>query len=163
MSIKQVVKARLKIKPFSNYLQQGFSYVEVLIAATLIAITLVPAMTALQTGMTSVNVHQTLTAEHYQRLEKMAELQATPFINLLAAAKTAVNNTTATSYSDAAGTANRSLVYIALYDADADPFTIADTNTDGDNDIYTGATANLLWVKIVTEGSAQSLETLISR
>ncbi len=143
--------------------QKGFSYIEVLVATTLIAIALVPAMDALQTGIMSANVHQTLATEHYARLKKMEELQATPFTNLLAAAKVAANNTTATSYSDAAGAANRCLVYIALYDADADPFTITDSNADNDNDSYTGNTANLLWIKVVTEGSAQGLETLISR
>jgi hypothetical protein len=143
--------------------QQGFSYIEVLIATVLIAISLVPAIDALKTGMISPKINRALTVEHYQRQKKLTELQATPFINLLAAAKTAVNNTTPTSFSDATGTANRSLVYIALYDADADPFTIADANTDGDNDPYTGTTANLLWVKVVTEGSPQGLETLISR
>jgi prepilin-type N-terminal cleavage/methylation domain-containing protein len=143
--------------------QKGFSYVEVLVATALIAIALVPAMNALQTGILSADVHQTLTTEYYVRLKKMEELQATPFSNLLAAAKVALNNTTATSYSDAAGTTNRSLVYIALYDADANPFTITDSNKDVDNDVYTGDTANLLWVKVVTEGSAQGLETLISR
>jgi type II secretory pathway pseudopilin PulG len=143
--------------------QKGFSYVEVLVATTLIAIALIPAMNALQTGILSADIHQTLTTEHYMRLKKTEELQATPFTSLLNAAKVAVNNTTATSYSDATGTTNRSLVYIALYDADANPFTITDSNKDVDNDVYTGDTANLLWVKVMTEGSAQGLETLISR
>jgi len=143
--------------------QHGFSYLEALIATFLVAIALVPAMEALKTGLVSADVHQELTAEHYTHLEKMAELQATPFTNLLAAGKTAANNTTPSSYSDASGTTNRNLVYIALYDADANPFSITDTNVDGDNDPYTGNSANLLWVKVMTEGSVQSLETLISR
>jgi type II secretory pathway pseudopilin PulG len=148
---------------YNNPQQKGFSYVEVLVATTLIAVVLVPAMDALQTGIRGANVHQALTAEHYAQLKKMAELQATPFINLLAAAKTATNNTTPTIYSDAAGSTNRNLVYIALYDGDANPFTITDNNADNDNDLYTGNTANLLWLKVITEGSAQGLETLISR
>lgn len=143
--------------------QQGFSYIEVLVAMMLIAITLVPAMDALQTGILSADIHQTLAVEHYARLKKMEGLQTEPFTNLLTAAKAVANSTTATSYSDAVGIANRSLVYIALYDADANPFTITDANTDNDNDVYTGNTANLLWVKVVTENSAQGLETLISR
>jgi type II secretory pathway pseudopilin PulG len=143
--------------------QKGFSYVEVLVATTLIVIALVPAMNALQSGIMSADIHQALTVEHYARLKKMEELQAQPFSSLLAAADVAVNNTTATSFSDAAGTANRSLVYIALYDADANPFTVTDSNADNDNDLYTGNTSNLLWVKVVTEGSVQGLETLISR
>ena len=143
--------------------QKGFSYLEVLIASLLVAVALVPALNALQTGIMSADIHQTLTTQYYLRLKKMEELQTEPFSDLLAAAKTAVNNTTASSYSDAAGTVNRSVVYLALYDADANPFTIVDTNKDGDNDLYTGDTANLLWIKVLTEGSSDSLETLISR
>lgn len=142
---------------------QGFSYVEVLVATTLIAIALVPAINALQTGIQSTGIHQSLTIQHYQRLQKMEEIQAEPYANLLVAAKTATNKTTATSYSDASGASNRRLVYLALYDADADPFTIIDPNTDLDNDLYTGSTANLLWIRVETEGTAQGIETLVSR
>ena len=148
---------------YLNLQQKGFSYVEILVATALIVMALVPAMNALQTGIKGANVHQTLTAEYYSQLKKMEELQATPFTSLLNAAKIATNNVTPSSFSDAAGTENRKLVYIALYDADASPFTITDTNMDGDNDPYTGTTANLLWVKVMIEGSAQGLETLISR
>jgi prepilin-type N-terminal cleavage/methylation domain-containing protein len=149
--------------PHNNPQQKGFSYIEVLIATVLIAIALVPAMDALQTGILSANVHKTLTTEQYARLRKIEELQVEPFTSLLNVAKLAASNLIATSYSDVPGTANRNLVYIALYDADADPFTITDSNKDDDNDPYTGDTANLLWVKVITEGSPQGLETLISR
>jgi Tfp pilus assembly protein PilV len=149
--------------PCTKSQQTGFSYLEVLIASLLVTIALVPALNALQTGIMSADIHQALTMQYYLRLKKMAELQAEPFSDLLAAAKTAVNNTTTSSYSDAAGTADRRLVYLALYDADATPFTITDTNKDGDNDPYTGDTANLLWLKVQTEGSADSLETLLTR
>jgi len=50
-----------------------------------------------------------------------------------------------------------------LYDADADPFTLTDPNADGDNDLYTGSTANLIWIRVETEGTAQGIETLVSR
>lgn len=142
---------------------QGFSYVEVLVASMLIAIVLVPAINALQTGIQSTGIHQDLTVQHYLRLQKMEELQAEPYANLLTAAKTAANKTTATSYSDASGTSNRRMVFMALYDADADPFTLIDPNTDLDNDLYTGSTANLLWIRVETEGTAQGIETLVSR
>ncbi len=98
--------------------------------------------------------------QHYQRLKKMEEVSAEPFANLLAAAKSAANKTTATSYSDAPGTQDRRVVYIALYDADADPFVLIDPNTDLDFDLYTGSTANLLWIRVETEGTAQGIETL---
>ena len=149
--------------PYPESHQNGFSYLEVLIASLMVAIALVPAMNALQTGILRANIHQTLTTQYYLRLKKIEELQAEPFIYLLAAAKTATNASTASSYSYAAGSKNRSLVYLALYDADANPCTIVDSNKDLDNDIYTGDTANLLWVKVLTEGDSEGLETLINR
>ena len=130
---------------------------------SLIAIALVPAINALQTGILSAGIHQSLTNQHYQRLKKMEEINAEPFANLLAAAKIAANKTIATSYSDAIGANDRRLIYIALYDADADPFTLTDPNADGDNDLYTGSTANLIWIRVETEGTAQGIETLVSR
>jgi type II secretory pathway pseudopilin PulG len=143
--------------------ERGFSYVEVLVATTVIAIALVPAINALQTGIQSTGIHQDLTVQHYQRLQKMEELQAEPYANLLAAAKIPANKTTATTYSDASGAINRIVVFMALYDADADPFTLIDPNIDADNDLYTGSTANLLWIRVETEGTAQGIETLVSR
>ncbi len=142
---------------------KGFSYVEVLVASTLVAIALVPAINALQTGILSTGIHQNLTVQHYQRLQKMEELQADPYANQLAAAKIAANKTTATSYSDATGAINRRVVFMALYDADADPFILIDPNTDSDNDLYTGSTANLLWIRVETEGTAQGIETLVTK
>ena len=142
---------------------QGFAYVEVLVASALMAIALVPALNALQSGIQSTGIHQSLTVQRYQCLKKMAELNAEPYANLLSAAKSATNKTTASSYSDASGASNRRLVYLGLYDADADPFTLIDPNTDGDNDLYTGSTANLLWIRVETEGTAQGIETLMSR
>jgi len=143
----------------------GFTYVGVMVAAVLIAVALVPAMQALQTGIMGTAIGQDITDQHYKRQQKLAELQAEPFASLLAAAKLAGNKTTATAtpyYSDAGGTANRNLVYLALYDADADPFTITDPNTDGDSDLYTGSTANLLWLRVETEATGQGIETLVA-
>ncbi len=37
---------------------QGFSYVEVLVASMLVAVTLAPAINALQTGILSTGIHQ---------------------------------------------------------------------------------------------------------
>lgn len=154
----------MSIMALSNKpLQQGFSYLEALIASTLIAIALVPALEALQTGILGTGIHQSLAVQHQLRLQKREILKAEAFANLLAAAKIAANKTTATTYSDPIGTPNRRLVYLALYDADADPFTLIDANTDGDNDLYTGSTANLLWLRVETQGTGHGTETLLSR
>ena len=142
---------------------KGFYYVEVLVTALLIAVALVPAMNALQAGIRSGGIHETLVTQQYHRVGKMEELQSEPFNSLLAAAAAAGDKNTLSSYSDAPGTANRRLVYLALYDADADPFNVADPDTDGDNNAYTGSTANLIWLRVETEGTSQGLETLLRR
>jgi len=145
--------------------QEGLTYIEVLIAAALITIAVLPAMDALYTGMLGSDVYDSTSAEHYATLAKMEEMLAEPQSLLLtAAAATGHAKTPSNLYSDAAGTPNRRLVYIALYDADnvdgdGDFFTVPDPNTDGDNDPYTGY-AGLLWVRVEIEGSVTFLESL---
>lgn len=143
--------------------QQGFSYVEVLIAVVILAVAMVPALDALRTGVQGADIHKTLARQHLAVNKRMEEVLANSFGNLLAAAKAAGNQTTPSSYSDPNGQAERVVVYMALYDADADPFTLVDSNADGDNDLYTGDTANLLWLKVQMENTPFSLETLVSR
>ena len=143
--------------------QQGFSYIEVLVAMFIIAIALVPAMEALQSGIQGAGIHQQTTQQHYLLLSRMENLMATSYGDLLLAAETAGNATTPSSYSDPAGQSERIIVYLSLYDADADPFTIADPDTDADNNIYTGDTANLLWIKAQLENSAYEFESLRSQ
>ena len=138
-------------------------YLEVLMAALLIAVALVPAMNALQSGYQSGDIHHELVAQQYRRLNKMEQLQAESFSNLVSAATAAGNKNNLSSYSDPPGTPNRNLVYLALYDADADPFTLVDPNADGDNNVYTGSTANLIWLRVETEGTMQGIETLLVR
>lgn len=145
--------------------QSGLTYIEVMIAALLISIALVPAIDALYTGTLASNVYTTSSAEHYAALAKMEELLAEPQALLITAAAAAGNETTpSTYYSDAAGIPNRRLVYVALYDADdgdgdGNVFTVPDPNLDGDNDPYTGYT-DLLWVRVEVEGSVTSFESL---
>ena len=143
--------------------QQGFSYVEVLVAMFILAIAIVPAMDAIQSGLQGAGIHETLTRQHYAMIKRMEEVQADSYGNLLISAQTAGNATTPGSYSDPAGQTERVLVFLALYDADADPFTLVDPDNDGDGDVYTGDTSNLLWLSVALENSAQSMETLVSR
>lgn len=157
-------------KTIAAHYQRGLSYVEVIIAAALIAIALVPMLEALQSGIQGAGIHQSLTTDHYQLKAKMEEVLAEPFTNLLSAAAAAGNKTTPTSYSDSAGSSQRRLVYLSFYDAgdtdgDTDPFTILDANTDADNNPYTGTDVviDLLWVRIEIENSVQAFETLTSQ
>ncbi len=143
--------------------QQGFSYVEVLVATFILAVAIVPAMEALQSGIRAAAVHETLTQQHFAITTTMENMLSEPYGSLLSAAQTTANANTPSSYSDPAGQADRVVVFLALYDADADPFTLLDPNNDGDSNIYTGDTSNLLWLRVAIEGTEQSLQSLVSR
>lgn len=143
--------------------QYGFSYIEVMVAMFILAITIAPAMEAIQSGIQGANIHQDLIRQHYALIKRMEEALAQPYENLLSSAQIAGNSTTASSYSDPAPQAERILVFLALYDADANPFVLTDPDNDGDGNIYTGDTSNLLWLRVELENSAQQFETLVSR
>lgn len=147
--------------------QAGFSYVEVMVASVLLAITLVPMHQALQGGMMVADRHQSFTTDHYQLTAKMETVLSEPYSKLIKAAELAANHKTPSLYSDAGGTPARRLVYLSFYDAnnsDADnnPFTISDANSDGDGNPYTGSDVDisLLWVRVEIENTRQILETL---
>ena len=148
---------------FLRRYSKGFYYVEVLVTTFLIAVALVPTMNALQTGISGGEIQKTLVTQQYHRIGKMEELLAESFDDLVAAAQAAGDEKSPSGYSDAPGATNRRLVYLALYDADADPFVVADPDEDGDNNVYTGSSANLIWLRVETEGTPHGLETLLSR
>ncbi len=144
--------------------QHGFSYLEVLIATFILAIAIVPAMEAIQSGIQGATVHESLARKHYALIKCMEEVKVKSYLDLLNAAQTAGNATTASSSFDAAcKQTEQVLVFLALYDADADPFTFVDPDNDGDANVFTGDTSNLLWLRVELENSALVLETLISR
>lgn len=144
--------------------QSGLTYIEVMVAAMLIVIALIPAVEALHSGMLGSTILETSSNEHYAALARMEETLAETFAALTSAAAVAGSKSTPSSYSDAAGAPGRRLVFIALYDADnddgdGDVFTVPDPNFDGDNNPYTGY-IGLLWVRVEVEGSVTALESL---
>ncbi len=149
----------MKVKCFRA---SGFSYLEVLVAMVILAIAIVPAMQSIHTGILASGIQESLTQQHYALTKRMEELRTESYAQLLTAAKTAGNETTASSYSEPPGP-ERLLVFLALYDADVDPFTIIDPNNDADNDVYTGDTSDLLWVRVQLENTGLFVETLIDR
>lgn len=147
--------------------QSGLTLVEVLVAALLIMIALVPAVEALHTGLLGREVFESSASEHYTVLSRMEELLAEPYGALTSAAAAAGSQSTVSSYSDASGQPDRRLVFIALYDAnnadgDGNLFSVLDDNLDGDNDPYTGYD-ELLWVRVEVEGSNTALESLVGQ
>ena len=134
--------------------QSGITYVEVLVAAALIAVTLVPMMDAVRTASISAGVHEDAAVQNLHLVATMEDVLAEPFASLEAAATAAGSESTLTSYSDLAGSNNRRLVFLSLYDGD---------NADTDNDPFTGTDQGLMWVRVEVEGTSQAIETLISQ
>ena len=135
--------------------EQGLTYVEVLIATTLIAVTLIPAMEALKPAVQGMSIHEAQTVRHYALTAMLEEILAKPFDELDTEAVTINNpNVASTLYSDLAGSSDRRLVYLSRYDAD---------NADGNGNVFDGTDEGLLWVKVEIEATSQSIEGLTSR
>lgn len=134
--------------------QSGISYIEVLIAVALIAISLTPMMDAIRTATISASVHEDAAVQHMHLIAMLENVLAEPFSSLDAAATVAGSESVVSSYSDLPGSANRRLVFLSLYDGD---------NADTDNNPFTGTDQDLLWVRVEIEGTVQAIETLISQ
>ena len=130
--------------------QCGLTIVEVLVAMTLLAILLVPAVSALHAGLHGSTVHGDIARDHYRLLSRMESVLAESFADLEAAV---AGPNVPSSYSDAAGPADRIVVFIAGYDAD---------DADGDGDPFTGPDSDILWIRVAVDGSVQALESLTS-
>ena len=140
------MKTRLKTTPR----QSGISYVEVLVAVIVIAVTVIPATNAIRGAMDVAESDSQATVSHYRLISKMEEVLAEPFAVL---SSSAAGPATASVYSDTAGSVDRRLVFIAPYDGD---------NADTDNDPFTGGDPGLLWIKVEIEGSVSVLHALNS-
>ena len=133
--------------------ERGLSLVEVLIAIVLLGIVIVPAMQALQTGVTGSAVHGDLSTTSYRVTSRLEEVLAEPFHRLAAAADAAGGPTTPSSYSEAAGPPGRLLVFLAYFDAD---------DMDMDGDPFTGVDNDVLWIRVESEYSVHGVETIIA-
>lgn len=134
--------------------QSGISYIEVLIAAALIAVSLVPMMDAVRTATISTGVHEEAAVQNLHLIAILEDVLAEPFSSLEAVATATGSESILTSYSDSAGSNNRRLVFLSLYDGD---------NADTDNNPFTGTDQGLMWVRVEIEGTAQTIETLVSQ
>lgn len=134
--------------------QRGLTYLEVLIAAVLLALTLVPALDALLTAVSGTAVHESYVVDHHRLSSRMEEVLADPFSDLDAEAQAIGSPSTPTAYSDAGGTPGRVLVFLSRYDGD---------DADADGDPFTGGDAGLLWVQTAVENTDYELETLIAQ
>ena len=131
--------------------QTGASYVEVLIAALLIIISLAPMTSALRGAGDSADVFADATAQQLRLTAKLEEVLAEPFSVLAAAAG---DEDKASSFSDEKGVDDRRIVYLSAYDGD---------NADSDDDPFTGTDAGLIWIKVEVEGTELQVESLVSK
>ena len=134
--------------------QAGLTLVEVLVAVVLLAILLIPAINALQTGIVGTEVHGDVAASHYRLTSRLEELLAEPFTDLSDAAVAAGSATMPSNYSEPAGPPGRLLVYLSQYDGD---------NADADDDPFTGTDADLVWIRVDIEDSVFTLQTVKAR
>lgn len=134
--------------------QTGLSYVETLLAVTVLAVALVPALESLQTAFTGAAVQEDMVLWQQQLATRMEDVLAEPFSNLDGAAQAAGNETTPSSYSDAAGGPDRVLVFLSGYDGD---------NVDADGNPFTGTDEGVLWIRIAIENTPHDLTTLVSQ
>jgi hypothetical protein len=126
--------------------------VEVVLSVVLLAVLLVPALEALQTGI-SGGATPALAASAPALRAKMEEVLAAPFGDLYAQTYLGGGNSSAinAAYSDAAAAVNRRVVVLYRYDATAKALSAGDTG--------------LLYVSVYyeSEGSASALSTLLGR
>lgn len=124
---------------------------EVVLSVVLLAVLLVPALQALQTGI-SGGATPTIAASAPTLRAKMEQVLAVPFGDLYAQTYLVGGNTNAinATFSDAAG-ANRRVVVLYRYDATAKALSASDTG--------------LLYISVYyeSEGSTAALNTLLGR
>ncbi len=131
----------------SKHRAAGYSYVEVLIAVLLITLALLPAMDALHSGVRGPELVEDRIRVHYGLAGKLEAVLALPYSTLESEAAAAGNATTPTSLSDASGTPERRLVYLAYHDGDGDSVPEVD----------------LMWVRVAAEETPWALETVTGR
>src|SRR6266511_1478527 len=114
-------KAAMANRSLSNRLHpRGFSYAEILLSVVLLTALLVPALQALQSGV-SGGQSSSLAARQLTLRDKMEQMLAKPFADLYAQTYLPGGNTTTSVsalLSDAAG-ADRRVVVLYRYDASA--------------------------------------------
>ena len=139
-------------RSLSNRLRpRGFSYVEILLSVVLLAVLLVPALQALQSGVAG-GQNPALATRQLALRDKMEQVLAKPFAGLNAQTYLENNSTSANaSLSDLASAPDRRVVVLYRYAA---------TTSGGASSL---ADTGLLYVSVYyeAEGSVNGLNTLV--
>ncbi len=130
----------------------GYAYLEVLIAAVVLSVALVPASDALREVVSHTQQQRDLLSINYNTQALFETVLTNPYTTL--AAEISVGSPVASRFSDPAATLHRRIVYILPFDAD---------NADSDDDHFTGAESNLLQIQIVSENTGIEFITVMSQ
>ena len=148
---------RARIDPRLSHLNAGFSYLEVLIATALIAISLVPALEALSMGGRGHDLQTVYTEDHYYLVAKLDEVLVEPFSRLDEEASATDNHAIATTYSDSVTLSDGRVlsrhVFLSRYDGDY---------ADGNNNVFDGVDDGLIWIRVEIDESGLDMERLTS-
>ncbi len=142
-------------RSLSNRLHpRGFSYAEILLSVVLLTALLVPALQALQSGV-SGGQSPSLAARQLTLRDKMEQMLAKPFADLYAQTYSPGGNTTSANgpFSDPVGATDRRIVVLYRYDASAGAVNPSLKDT------------GLVFVSVYyeAEGSANGLNTLVGK
>ena len=132
----------------------GFAFLEVLVAAVILAIALVPASNALRTASEHGRVSRERLAVEYLAVAKLETALAASWQALEGEATKTGGTPESTLWSDPVGSTNRRLVYVSPHDLN---------NADGDNNLLTGVEAGILRVRVEVSGTNIQFETLVAK
>lgn len=130
----------------------GFAYVEVLVAAAVLVIALVPAGDGIRAAARQAEYARLLIPQHYRALQALETSREQRFADLLAEAS-ATSGSTPSKWSDAAGSSYRRLVYVSRIDFD---------NADRDNNLNTGIDLDVVRINVQVQGTPISIFALAS-
>lgn len=130
----------------------GFAYVEVLVAAVVLAIALIPASDAFRAASRQAELSREMLLQHYRALASLEVTQTRTFGQLVSEANS-TSGTTPSTWSDASGSAYRRLVYVARFDFD---------NADNDNNDATGVDNGVIRIRVLVEGTPINLYAIAS-
>ena len=117
---------------------QGYAYVEVIIAALVVMVAVVPAAEALRSVAAGSVLQRELVAQKYAAMATMETVLAEPF-SVLQAEADATKGLAGSKYSQSLGAPNRQVVMVAPYDVD---------NADKDGNPLTGTDDGVVWVGV---------------
>lgn len=132
----------------------GFAFLEVLVAAVILSIALVPASSALRAASEHGRLSRDRLAVEYLALTKLETALAASWETLNNEAVSTGGVTESLLWSDAVGLTNRRLMYVSPHDIN---------NADGDNNLLTGVEAGILRVRVEVNGTNILYQTLVAK